>query len=84
MNHISTKCNQVLNEFIIYIRHFANCIRSHPNITKSTKAGLSAGAQLLVALRYYATGNSLDNNAIGGFVKSLNPEDDATLTEIGH
>ena len=41
------------------IRHFANRIRSHLNTAKSTKAGLSAEAQLLVALRYYATGNSL-------------------------
>ena len=28
--------------------------------------------------------NQFDKNAIGGYVKSLNPEDETLLTEIGH
>ena len=34
-------------------------IEEHPAIKRSTKGGLSTEVQLLVALRYYATGNSI-------------------------
>ena len=41
------------------IQYFADRIRNHPDVAKSTKAGLSSETQVLVALRYYATGNSV-------------------------
>ena len=36
-------------------------IRNHPDIDRSTKSGLSSEAQLLVCLRYLATGNAIES-----------------------
>ena len=41
------------------LSYFADRIGSHPAVHRSTKGGLSAATQLIVALRYYATGNSI-------------------------
>ena len=41
------------------ILHFSSLLDSAPNIKPKTKAGLSPLIQLLVALRFYATGSSL-------------------------
>lgn len=38
---------------------FAERIRNHPAVYRRTNGGLTAETQLLVALRYYATGNSI-------------------------
>lgn len=41
------------------INHFTERISNHQDIARNTSAGLSAAIQLIVALRYYATGNSI-------------------------
>ena len=41
------------------LAYFADRISDHAAVNRSTQGGLSAVTQLLVALRYYATGNSI-------------------------
>ena len=41
------------------ISEIASLIESHPLISRKTKAGLSAENQLVLALRYFATGNTI-------------------------
>ena len=43
------------------LEFFSDRIKDHPLIYRSTKAGLSANSQLLIALRYFATGNSINS-----------------------
>ena len=43
------------------LQFFSDRIKDHPLICRSTRAGLPVNTQLLVALRYLATGNSINS-----------------------